>query len=237
MPEGEAPHPRPGNPCGVCMEVNDDDGNPLCGHDLGCGGTEQLHWFCSPCIANLWSCPLCRRPHRLCTAPPPRETQDEDLTLQTLRTLIRQNVWNDGQREDRPDVESLDVLTDEDPATPPRRPPLARTNLGAARPGRGPHGLRPRPQRLQRRARRTPCSPRTRGAYPGRHPSREATPGGHRHRRMMAPNRLHRRPNRSARRPRWARKDCRDPRNERRHQHQWGNLAGERTSHQCGVPT
>ena len=105
------------------MEVNDDNGNPLCGHDLGCGGTEQLHWFCSPCIANLWSCPLCRRPHRLCTAPPPRETQDEDLTLQTLRTLIRQNVWNDGVGEDSPDVEWLDVLTDEDPATSAPRPP------------------------------------------------------------------------------------------------------------------
>ena len=71
----------------------------------------------------MWSCPLCRRPHRLCTALPPRETQDEDLTLQTLRTLIRQNVWNDGAREDSPDVEWLDVLTDEDPATPAPRPP------------------------------------------------------------------------------------------------------------------
>ena len=152
MPEGEAPHPRPGNPCGVCMEVNDDDGNPLRGHDLGCGGTEQLHWFCSLCIANLWWCPLCRRRHRLCTAPLPRETQDEDLTLQTRRTLIRQKVWNDGAREDSPDVEWLDVLTDEDPATPPPPPPLARTNLGAARPGRGLHGLRPQPRRLQRRA-------------------------------------------------------------------------------------
>ena len=123
MPEGEAPHPRPGNPCGVCMEVNDNDGNPLRGPDLGCGGTEHLHWFCSPCIANLWSCPVCRRPHRLCTALPPRKTQEEDLTLQTLRTLIRQNVWNDGAREDSPDVEWLDVLTDEDPATSPPRPP------------------------------------------------------------------------------------------------------------------
>ena len=123
MPEGEAPHPRPGNPCGVCMEVNDEDGNPLRGHDLGCGGTEQLHWFCSPCIANLWSCPLCRRPHRLCTAPPPRKTHNEDLTLLPLRTLVRQNVWNDGAREDSPDVEWLDVLTDEDPATPPPRFP------------------------------------------------------------------------------------------------------------------
>ena len=50
--------------------------------------------------------------------------QDEDLTLQTLRTLIRQNVWNDGAGEGSPDVEWLDVLTDEDPATPPPpRPP------------------------------------------------------------------------------------------------------------------
>ena len=123
MPEGQAPHPRPGNSCGVCMEVKDEDGNLLCGHDLGCGGTEQLQWFCSQCIPNLWSCPLCRRPHRLCTALPPRETQDEDLTLQTLRTLVRQNVWNDGAKEDSPDVEWLDVVTDENPATPPPRPP------------------------------------------------------------------------------------------------------------------
>ena len=105
------------------MEVNDEDSNPLRGHDLGCGGTEQLHWFCSPCIANLWSCPLCRRPHRLCTAPPPRETQDEDLTLKTLRTLVRQNVRNDGAGGESPDVQWLDVLTDEDPATAHPRPP------------------------------------------------------------------------------------------------------------------
>ena len=58
MPEDEAPHPQPGNPCGVCMEVNNEDVIPLRGHDLGCGGTEQLQWFCSPCIANLWWCPL-----------------------------------------------------------------------------------------------------------------------------------------------------------------------------------
>ena len=105
------------------MEVNDNDGNPLRGHDLGCGGTEHLHSFCSPCIANLWWCPLCRRAQRLCKALPLQETQDEDLTLQTLRTLIRQNVWNDGATEDSPDVEWLDVLTDEDPAKPPPRPP------------------------------------------------------------------------------------------------------------------
>ena len=112
-----------GNPCGVCKEVNDEDGNLLCGHDLSCGRTEQLHWFGSPCIANLWSCPLSQRPHRLCTALPPHETQDRELTLQTMRTLIRQNVWTDGAREDSPDVQWLDVLTDEDPVTPPPRPP------------------------------------------------------------------------------------------------------------------
>ena len=38
------------------------------------------------------------------------------------------------------------------PSDTPPPPPLARTNLGAARPGRGPHGLRPRPRGLQRRA-------------------------------------------------------------------------------------
>ena len=44
------------------------------------------------------------------------------LSLQTLRTLIRQNVRNDSAREDSPDVEWVDVLTDEDAATPPARP-------------------------------------------------------------------------------------------------------------------
>ena len=36
------------------------------------------------------------------------------------------------------------------PSDTPPPPPLARTNVGAARPGRGPHGLRPRPRGLQR---------------------------------------------------------------------------------------
>ena len=120
------------------MEVNDEEGNPLRGHDLGCGGTEQLHWFCSPCIANLWSCPLCRRPHRLCTASRPRKTQDEDLTLQTLRTLVRQNVWNNSVREDGPDVKWLDVLTDEDPATPLPRPPWRAPTWALPDPGADP---------------------------------------------------------------------------------------------------
>ena len=118
--------------------MNDKYGNPLCGHDVDCGGTEQLHWFCGPCIANFWSCPLCRRPHPLCTAPPPRETQDEDLTLQTLRTLIQQNVWNNGAREESPDVQWLDVLTNEDPATPPTRPPWRAPTWALPDPGADP---------------------------------------------------------------------------------------------------
>ena len=138
MPEGEAPHPRRGNPCGVYWEVNNEDGNPLGGHDLGCGGTEQLHWFCSPCIKNLWSCPLCWRPHPLCTAPPPRKTKDEDLTLHTLRTLIRQNVWNNGAGGDSPDIEWLDILTDKDLATPPPRPPWRAPTWALPDPGADP---------------------------------------------------------------------------------------------------
>ena len=43
--------------------------------------------------------------------------------LHTLRTLIQQNVWNNGAGGDSPDFEWLDVLTDEDPTTPPPRPP------------------------------------------------------------------------------------------------------------------
>ena len=152
MPEGETAHPRLGHPCGVCMEVNDQDGNPLRGHDLGCGGTEQLHWFCSPCITNLWWCPLCRRSHGLCTAPPPRETQDEDLTLQTLRTLVRQNVWNDGAGGGQPRRRVVGRPHRRGPGNTTPPPPLARTNLGAARPGGGPHDFRPRLQTLQRRA-------------------------------------------------------------------------------------
>ena len=87
---------------------------------------------------NFWSCPLCRRSHPLCTAPPPRETQDEDVTLHTLRTLIPQNVWNNGARGDSTDVEWLDVLTDEDPATPPPRPPLHASTWALPDPGADP---------------------------------------------------------------------------------------------------
>ena len=45
-----------------------------------------------------------------------------DAPLHTLRTLIQQNVWNNGAG-DSPDVAWLDVLTDKDPATPPPCPP------------------------------------------------------------------------------------------------------------------
>ena len=103
--------------------MNDENGTPLRGQNLSCGGREQLHWFCSPCIANLWSCPLSPRSHPLCTAPPPREPQAEDLRLHTLRTLIQQNVLNNGAGGDSPNVEWLAVLTNEDPATPPPRHP------------------------------------------------------------------------------------------------------------------
>ena len=78
--------------------------------------------------------------------------------------------------------------------------------LAARPPAQAPARIRHAPP-----PRRTPCSPRTRGACPSRHPWREATPGRHRHRLTMAPNGLHRRPNRSATRPRWTRKDCRGP--------------------------
>ena len=137
------------------------------------------------------------------------------------------------RRTYRPQRMAGRCLSGTTPHQPDRRHGRQNCHLPAARPpaqapARIRHALLPR---------RTPRSPRTQGAYPSRQPWRDVTPGGHRHRRTMAPNRLHRRPNRSVTRPRRARKDCRDPRNEHRHQQQWGNLAGERTSHQCGVPT
>ena len=60
----------------------------------------------------------------LCTAPPPRETETDDLTLHTLRTLIAQNVWAppDANRGDSLDVTLLDELGEEDPTGPPPRP-------------------------------------------------------------------------------------------------------------------
>ena len=89
-------------------------------------------------FGGLVGCGACWQPHPLCTAPPPRETQDEDLTLHTLRTLIRQNVWNNGPREDSPDIECLDVLTDEDLATPPPRPPWPAPTWALPDPGAEP---------------------------------------------------------------------------------------------------
>ena len=122
VPDGEAPHPRPGIRCGVCWGVLDENGAPLLGHDFRCGGAEQLHCFCSRCITHFHACPLCRQPHPLCTALPPRETHQDDLTLQTLRTLIAQNVWAH-DAGDSPNVGWLDVLSEEDSATKPPRPP------------------------------------------------------------------------------------------------------------------
>ena len=123
---------RPGNPWGVCWYIIDENNALLLELDLDCGSAEQLHWFCSRCIPHCHTCPLWRRLHPLCTASPPRETQSNDLTLHTLRTLIAQNVWAH-DAGDSPDVELLDVLNDDDLAAPPPRPPLARTNVGAAR--------------------------------------------------------------------------------------------------------
>ena len=151
MPEGEAPHRRPGNQCGVCWEVNKENGAALRGHDLGCGGTEQLHWLCSPCITNLGSCPLCRRAHPLCTAPPRRETQAEGLTLHTLHTLIQQNVWNNGPEGTAPMLSGWTSSR-----TRGRRhchpAPHGAHQHGSASRGRGPHDLRPRLRTLRRRA-------------------------------------------------------------------------------------
>ena len=126
MPGGETSHPRgPENPCNVCWVIVGDDDAPLLGHNSGCGSAEMLHWFCSPCLAHLHACPPCRRAHPLCTAPPPRETQTEDLTLHTLRTLIAQNVWvtPEADGRDSPEVMWLDVLGHEDPAAAPPCPP------------------------------------------------------------------------------------------------------------------
>ena len=85
--------------------------------------------------------------------------------------------------------------------------------------------------------RRAPRSPRAREADPSRRPWRKATPEGQRNRRTMKPSRLHCQRNRSAGSPRWARKKCGAPRNGQQRQHQWGNLAGERTGRQCRLPT
>ena len=75
--------------------------------------------------------------------PPPAgvatgQTQDDDLTLQTLRTLVRQNVWNNDARGDSPGVEWLDVLTDGDPATPAARPPWRASTWALPDPGADP---------------------------------------------------------------------------------------------------
>ena len=137
----------------VCREIVGDDDAPLLGHDLGRGSAQTLHWFCSPCIAQLHACPLCRQAHPLCTAPPLRQTQTDDLTLHTLRELIAQNVWTppDADGGDGPDVTWLDILGEEGPAALPPRPPAC-TKVNAARPGGRPHNLGCRPRTLWRRA-------------------------------------------------------------------------------------
>ena len=61
-------------------------------HDLGCGGTATQHWFCNQCVVQLHQCPICRQWHPLCTGPAPREPQDKDPTLATIRMLVTQNI-------------------------------------------------------------------------------------------------------------------------------------------------
>ena len=87
MPTGKAPH-RGGSRqlCSVCFEWG------RLGHDLGCGGTETRHWFPSQCVVHMHHCPICRQRHPLCTGPLPRETQDKDLTLATIRMLTIQKI-------------------------------------------------------------------------------------------------------------------------------------------------
>ena len=88
MPTGQAPHPGgPGEPCTLCFEPG------RIGQGLGCGGTKMRHWFCSLCVVQLHQCPICRQGLALCTGPPPRETQDKDLSLARIRILATQNIW------------------------------------------------------------------------------------------------------------------------------------------------
>ena len=95
------------------------------GHDLGCGVTETRHWFCRQCVVKLHQCAICRQWHPLCTGPPPRETQDEDLTLATITMLATQNICpspehiGGGDSRDVEWLEKLEVLTPQ-----PARPPL-----------------------------------------------------------------------------------------------------------------
>ena len=95
-------------------------------HDLGCGGTETPHWFCRQCVVKVHEFPICRQRHPLCTGWTPRETEDVDLSMATLRLLATQNIWaphnHIGGRES-PDVEWLETL--ESP-TPPLACPLWR---------------------------------------------------------------------------------------------------------------
>ena len=128
MPTGEAPHlSGSGEPYIVCLKPG------RLSHERGCGGTEMRHWFCSQCVVQLHQCRICRQQHPLCTGPPPRETQDEDLTLATIRMLATRNSRPPRDHigcGDSPDVEWLETL--EVPTPPPARPPfrLARWQVG-----------------------------------------------------------------------------------------------------------
>ena len=89
---------------------------------LGCGCSAGRHCFCSQCVVKLHLCSLCRQRHPLCASPPPRETQDEDLSMETIRMLATMNVSAPHDHiggGDSPDVEWLETLKSP-------TPPLAR---------------------------------------------------------------------------------------------------------------
>ena len=99
-------------------------------HDPGGGGTETRHWFCSSCIVKLHQCAICRQQHLLCTFPPPKVTQEDDLSMARISMLAIQNVWASRDHiggSDTPDVEWLEKL--ESPT--PRRHASTRIKLEA----------------------------------------------------------------------------------------------------------
>ena len=117
MPDAEAPDPEV-LLCNVCLKSD----RP--GLDLGCGSDETRHWFCSQCVVRLRACPLCGRRHPLCTGLPPRENQDEDLSMETVWRMAAKNIWASQPHisgGDSPDVEWLEVL--ENLVEPPGRAP------------------------------------------------------------------------------------------------------------------
>ena len=80
-------------------------------------------------LAKLHQCPIGRQRHPRGTRPAPRPTQDEDLTLATIRMPATKNIWaphdHSGGR-DSPNVEWLETLEVLTP--PPARPAFRRAH-------------------------------------------------------------------------------------------------------------